>query len=981
MKQKLRVFLTLLLCAVASVGWGQTTYKLEQVTSVEEGSLYVFEQSGYVMTTVSNKVLQTTNSYKQNKLVGNENYVFTLETGSANNKDGFKMKNMSLSSNPYIANTSSTNISAVASSGASIWTFGFQDDQTVLIQNNSFGDRFLGFQGENQFGYKAYATDNLDLHPHAIKVYKLVEETGTEDPVDPNINISPLSIAIDGTASGAYPEELTDFAVSSSNNSVATATAANGVITVTGVAEGNATIKATWSATDNYTAGPKTFEIAVTKITPTVTFESASATILVGGTFTNTLTDNTNDALTYQYSSEDNTIAEVSSTGVVTGKKVGTATITAEWDATNRYAAGSASYQITVATAGSDAFELVTDASDLAAGDEIIIVNAENSHAISTTQNTNNRKATSVTVSADETITPSSEVEVITLEGQSDAWNFGVTGGYLYAASSTSNNLKTESLVDENGNANAAITISDGIATVVFQGTNTRNTLRYNPNNNNPMFSCYAENTTTGTAVRIYKKPSTSQKADAGLEFSEETVNVNVGETTTVTFTKETTATVNVVNSDESVATYNIETGLVTALKVGTTTITATSQANDDYKAGNATFTITVVDPNALEAMFNFDDDYATLFPTLPGVSSGSGDSYVSEGDINENLTATVDGVALTVSAGVPVEGSEYFTPNRIWASSPRLRMYSGTLTITAPADYEITGLEINQGKWNDGNSANVGTLTSTGWTGNAHSVTISIAGNTQFKSINVMITKIEVVTFDEQANNASDFAAVYNANVGENKNVQMLREFGYDYWNTFVVPFNLTRAQLEEAFGEGVQVAKYTGFDKPANIKFETVDGDVTRADLMIVKPAATVTNPIFKGVTLEEGKAYNYPSGVKNYSDTNFAINGRFAKQVLTDSDEFGKVYFLNKQGLFTHPTSTGNVIRGFRWFIQLKTPESSTGAKITLDVDGDVTSIDAIDNGQFATDAIYNLSGQRVQKAQKGIYIVNGKKVVVK
>jgi hypothetical protein len=72
---------------------------------------------------------------------------------------------------------------------------------------------------------------------------------------------------------------------------------------------------------------------------------------------------------------------------------------------------------------------------------------------------------------------------------------------------------------------------------------------------------------------------------------------------------------------------------------------------------------------------------------------------------------------------------------------------------------------------------------------------------------------------------------------------------------------------------------------------------------------------------------------------------------------------------------------VIRGFRWFIQLKTPESSTGAKVTLDVDGDVTSIDAIDNGQFATDAIYNLSGQRVNKAQKGIYIVNGKKVVVK
>ena len=256
---------------------------------------------------------------------------------------------------------------------------------------------------------------------------------------------------------------------------------------------------------------------------------------------------------------------------------------------------------------------------------------------------------------------------------------------------------------------------------------------------------------------------------------------------------------------------------------------------------------------------------------------------------------------------------------------------------------------------------------------------TLKVTNPNNFQITEIVVYK-KLVTFDEEANNASDFAAVYNANVGENKNVKMLREFGSDYWNTLVVPFDLTRAQLEEAFGKGVKVAKYTGFDKPANIKFETVDGDVTRADLMIVKPAATVTNPIFKGVTLEEGKAYDNPSGWKNYSDTNFAINGRFAKQVLKDDDS-GKVYFLNKKGQFTHPTADGNVIRGFRWFIQLKTPDSSTGAKITLDVDGDVTSIDAIDNGQLATDAIYNLSGQRVNKAQKGIYIVNGKKVVVK
>ena len=127
---------------------------------------------------------------------------------------------------------------------------------------------------------------------------------------------------------------------------------------------------------------------------------------------------------------------------------------------------------------------------------------------------------------------------------------------------------------------------------------------------------------------------------------------------------------------------------------------------------------------------FNFDDDYATLFPTLPGVSENG----VTDGDFTEALTATVSGVSLTVSAA-----DEGKTANRIWKASPRLRMYSGTLTISAPG-HKITALTINQAKWNDGNAADSGTLSSTGWTGEAENVVLTIAGNTQFKSIVVTL-------------------------------------------------------------------------------------------------------------------------------------------------------------------------------------------------------------------------------------------------
>ena len=131
------------------------------------------------------------------------------------------------------------------------------------------------------------------------------------------------------------------------------------------------------------------------------------------------------------------------------------------------------------------------------------------------------------------------------------------------------------------------------------------------------------------------------------------------------------------------------------------------------------------------DVKFDFDANGKDLFG-LPGESS----SDASDGDITVAKTAIIDGVTLTVS-----EAAEGVTnPNRIWSKSPKLRMYSGLMMITAPTGHNITALTFDQGKWNDKNTADSGTLSSTGWEGNAPIVLISIAGNTQFRSITVTI-------------------------------------------------------------------------------------------------------------------------------------------------------------------------------------------------------------------------------------------------
>lgn len=148
-----------------------------------------------------------------------------------------------------------------------------------------------------------------------------------------------------------------------------------------------------------------------------------------------------------------------------------------------------------------ETFTLVTDASTLSAGDRIVIANTEAGVALSTTQNKNNRASVPVTIS-DGILTATDEVQVLTLGGTSGAWTFGTGSGYLCMAGSK-NGLKTQATVD--ASAQASIAIVAGAATVTFQGSGSRNTLRYNNNNDVKLFSCYSPTGSVTGKINIYR--------------------------------------------------------------------------------------------------------------------------------------------------------------------------------------------------------------------------------------------------------------------------------------------------------------------------------------------------------------------------------------------------------------------------------------------------------------------------------------------
>ena len=185
---------------------------------------------------------------------------------------------------------------------------------------------------------------------------------------------------------------------------------------------------------------------------------------------------------------------------------------------------------------------LVTDVLDIAVGDEIIIAAKEYNYAIgAASSNGNNRTQVAITKS-DNKLTSVDGATVLTLQPGTTSGSYSLFTGskYLYAASSSSNYLKEKD--DKDANGSWKITISDdGTASIVAQGTYTRNTMQYNQSSG--LFACYGS--ASQKALAIYKQISSggeggetpdttpsvkleTEKLELNAEESEGTIKVEV---------------------------------------------------------------------------------------------------------------------------------------------------------------------------------------------------------------------------------------------------------------------------------------------------------------------------------------------------------------------------------------------------------------------------------------------------------------------
>lgn len=258
-----------------------------------------------------------------------------------------------------------------------------------------------------------------------------------------------------------------------------------------------------------------------------------------------------------------------------------------------------------------------------------------------------------------------------------------------------------------------------------------------------------------------------------------------------------------------------------------------------------------------------------------------------------------------------------------------------------------------------------------------------------------------------------------------ENLTMYFQRSFVEGEWNSLIMPVNLTKAQFDEAFGSDAKLAKANKvYDSNGNliIGFSLVEEDKNNANSAylvantpyiiniskktalkgaITIDAGTISGDIYKvdNSLAAGGVTFKYDdTKATNPIEQNFPVDQAITtKWGMTDLKFIGSYnnhqdledgnYIWNNGALY-YLTKTNHWMKGYRCWLAPTWNGSTTGnAKlITFGFgNGETTGINMPSMGNTTgSTKVYNLNGQRVDNmlgVQPGIYIVNGKKVVVK
>ena len=406
------------------------------------------------------------------------------------------------------------------------------------------------------------------------------------------------------------------------------------------------------------------------------------------------------------------------------------------------------------------------------------------------------------------------------------------------------------------------------------------------------------------------------------------------GNTYTVDDAAITGGAITVTSSNTAVATVS---GLViTPVAVGTTTITVETAESNSYNAGSKTFTLTVTAPEGVTE--------------APSGSIYSNTTTFTDKDLNYS-----EGIDWTCNPTNAINSFESSGDAR----GVQFGAAKGEFTLTASTSEDITKVSIVLSTNGTGNTIGV-SVGSTDFTttysdpDNAEDVLTLTSG---MKNATVEFDGIgtgDIVISINDANKSVYIKTITISGTSSSAYTESVKLNGSGY-ATYCSQYPL---DFTDAESDGYSAWQITGVSG-STITFSQITGSVKGGTGILLKGTADETVTLTSAnseTTLNGNKLYGTLAPTYVAADQYYGLSGQTFVKVNAGTVKAGKALLPASEVPAT--------VKAFNFVFE----------------DEDATGIQTIDNGQQTTEgAIYNLAGQRLNKMQKGINIVNGKKIL--
>lgn len=628
-------------------------------------------------------------------------------------------------------------------------------------------------------------------------------------------------------------------------------------------------------------------------------------------------------------------------------------------------------------------FTRINSIEELNDGDRFIVVNEEYK-AVLTEWNEKHFNYTSIKLE-DGVATANSFVTIFTLVKPNTNYYYLKTEDEKYlsnASNSSTNHCNLKTTPDET--SRAKIDINEKYASIVFE-KNVKKALLFS---NNYGFSCYGDNFVgvSSKMIALYKAEGSPSaiKQPTSVTFSSKDLTIYKGKeyslpTASVTLQNGETiadAKLSYSSSNGKVASVNESTGeIITLNEFGTTTITAKYAGSDSYNESEGSYTLTYQD-RLTEAtiVFSAEND---AFYNMPRNSDSHAlpQDCIFKSDNGEEYKFKIycfykhrvnNGYLTSISGGAYVSSPKFFAPN---GYAVRV-IFEQKHNVSRP--YISNADQTNYIKNGEGGLTGFNEYEFTETISDSKPFTISCTSICYIKKIEIFINPVPSLEISD-----TDFEA--DAKIKEYDQTavhfKLKRSFvADDTWYTICLPFNVAKEQLVEVFG-GKKVELRT-FDHMEGMVmyFKSVE-NLEAGVPYLIKPNKNLDNLLFENVKID----------MAAHPDLQVGADGYFMKGTYqpTELNPDGTNLFLGDNNTFFRPSENDHRMKGTRVYFII--PRKAVGKVLSYDTETIVDGIVDVEvNSQSNSQKVYNINGvyvgDNLRNLTPGVYIVDGKKVVV-